>query len=65
MSLRHTGLIWWQSTVREEDSFKDQMQQRVEVHLPGTHADEQGRDGSTVFQVDHGQQVRQVALSGP
>lgn len=32
---------------------------------PSTHADQQGRDGSAVFQVDHGQQVRQVTLSGP
>ena len=29
-----------------------------------THADEQGRDGSAVLQVDHSQQVGQVTLSG-
>ena len=30
-----------------------------------THADQQGGDGRTVLIVDHGQQARQVTLSGP
>lgn len=30
-----------------------------------THADQQGRDGSTVFKVDHRQEIGQVTLSGP
>lgn len=29
-----------------------------------THADQQGGDGSAILQVDHGQQIRQVTLSG-
>lgn len=38
---------------------------RYEAFLRSTHADEQGRDGGAVLQVDHSQEVRQVTLSGP
>lgn len=37
----------------------------VEKSGGSTHADQQGRDGSTVFKVDHREEIGQVTLSGP